>query len=127
MIVVDTSVLVAVLRSAPAAESARLWDLIDADLVTVPGVVRQELRAGLARRQMARVIDLLGGLPSVVPTEETWTAVTDFTDRAAAAGQTFGLAELLIAAMTRERGGILWTFDRDFERMQKLGFVQLLN
>ena len=126
MIVVDTSVLVPVLRSAPTAESARLWELIDADLVTIPVVVQQELRAGLSRRDQTRVMDLLSGLPSVVPTEETWTTLADFTDRAAAAGQRFGLADLLIAAMTRELGAIVWTHDRDFERMQGLGFVQLL-
>ena len=104
-----------------------MWELIDADLVTIPVVVRQELRAGLSRRQMGRVTDLLGGLPSIAPTEETWATLTDFTDRAATAGQTFGLADLLIAAMTRELGAVLWTFDRDFDRMQKLGFVQLLS
>jgi predicted nucleic acid-binding protein len=126
MVVVDTSVLVPILRSAPMAEWARFWELVDADLVTVP-VVRQELRAGLSRRQMGRVTDLLGGLPSVVPMDETWTTIADFTDRAAAAGQRFGLADLLIAAMTRELGAVLWTFDRDFDRMHKLGFVQLLD
>ena len=126
MIVVDTSVLVPVLRSAPEAESARLWELIDADLITIPVVVRQELRAGLSRRDQDRVMDLLGGLPSIVPTDQTWNTLNDFTDRAAAVGQRFGLADLLIAAMTRELGAIVWTFDRDFERMQGLGFVELL-
>ena len=125
MIVVDTSVLVPILRSAPAAETAVLWQLVDADLVTVPAIVRQEIRAGLARADRRRVLDLLGALPVGMPTEATWARVETWTDQAAQAGERFGLADLLIAAIADEVGALVWSFDKDFEQMAKLKFVRL--
>ncbi len=125
MIVVDTSVLVAVLRSAPAAETSVLWQLIDADLVTVPVVVRQEIRAGLSRHNRRAVLELLAALPVSMPTEETWARVEQWTDQAANAGERFGLADLLIAALAGELGALVWSLDKDFERMEKLKFVRL--
>jgi predicted nucleic acid-binding protein len=125
VIVVDTSVLVPILRSAPAAETAVLWQLIDADLVNVPIVVRQEVRAGLSRASRQRVLELFGALPLSVPTESTWKRVEAWTDEAANAGERFALADMTIAALADELGALVWTLDRDFERMEKLRFVQL--
>ena len=125
MIVVDTSVLVPILRSAPAAETAVLWQLIDADLVTLPVVVRQEIRAGLARHNRKAVLDLLGALPVSMPTDDTWARVERWTDRAANAGERFGAVDLLIAALADELGALVWSLDRDFERMARLKFVRL--
>lgn len=125
MIVVDTSVLVPILRSAPAAETAVLWQLIDADLVTLPVVVRQEIRAGLARHNRKAVLDLLGALPVSMPTDDTWARVERWTDQAANAGERFGAVDLLIAALADELGALVWSLDRDFERMARLKFVRL--
>ncbi len=125
MIVVDTSVLVPILRSAPTAETAVLWQLIDADLVTIPNIARLEIRALLAQHQRARMMKLLTALPACVPTEETWQRVEAWTDKAAIAGERFGLADLLIGAMADELGALVWSLDKDFERMAKLKFVRL--
>jgi predicted nucleic acid-binding protein len=125
VIVVDTSVLVPILRSASEPDTSILWQLIDADLVSLPLPVRQEIRAGLATRDRARVLSLLSELPIGVPSEETWRRVETWTDEAGAAGQRFGLANLTIAALAAELDALIWTYDTDFERMEKLRFVRL--
>jgi predicted nucleic acid-binding protein len=125
VIVIDTSVLVPILRSASEPDASILWQLMDADLVSLPLPVRQEIRAGLATQDRARVLSLLGELPIGVPTEETWRRVEAWTDEAAAAGQRFGLVDLTIAALAAGLDGLIWTHDRDFERMEKLRFVRL--
>lgn len=125
MIVVDTSVLVPILRSAPASETAVLWQLIDHDLITLPTVVRQEVRAGLGKSQRRQVLDLLAAMPLGVPTDDTWTRIERWTDLAADAGERFTLPDLLIAAIADELGALVWTLDKDFERMAKLKFVRL--
>jgi len=125
VIVVDTSVLVPIFRSAPAAETTSLWQLIDADLVTIPNIARLEIRAVLAPHQRGQMARLLRALPACVPTEETWQRVEAWTDKAAIAGERFGLADLLIGAMADELGALVWSLDKDFERMAKLKFVRL--
>lgn len=125
MIVVDTSVLVPILRSAPKAETAVLWQLVDADLITLPVVVRQEVRAGLARHNRKAVLDLLSALPISMPTDDTWARVEQWTDQAANAGERFGATDLLIAALADELGALVWSLDTDFERMARLKFVRL--
>ena len=125
MIVVDTSVWVAVLRGQLGRDAHILGELIDHDLAAVAQPVRQELRAGLSTRDRRGVLDRLSALPVVVPTEETWARVEQWTDRAAEAGERFGLADLLIASLAQDLGGLVWTRDRDFERMARLNMVQL--
>ena len=125
MIVVDTSVLVPILRGAPASEALVLQQLIDHDLVTLPTVVRQEVRAGLAKSNRRRVLNLLAALPIGAPTDDTWARVERWTDLAADAGERFSLPDLLIAAIADELGALIWTLDQDFERMATLKFVRL--
>jgi predicted nucleic acid-binding protein len=59
-----------------------------------------------------------------VPTDETWQPVTDWIARAADAGERFAVTDLLIASLSAEIGGLVWSLDNDFERMEQLGFVQ---
>jgi predicted nucleic acid-binding protein len=124
MIVVDTSVWVTALRDPGSPAAATLRSLIDADEVCVPLPVRLELMAGLRPDTRAAVRRALSALPVVVPTDETWRIVERWIETASAAGQRFALIDLLIAALTHELTGLVWSLDKDFERMASLGLVQ---
>lgn len=125
MIVVDTSVWVEAFRNPAAPAAVVLRSLIDADQAWVALPVRLELSAGLRRDLRPVVRRALSALPVVVPTEQTWQTVERWVDIAADAGQRFAIIDLLIAALADELAGLVWSLDRDFERMAELGFARL--
>jgi len=123
VIVVDTSVWIAAQRR-PYVEKV-LQELIDADEAALALPVRLELWAGVARHDRKAHRAAFGALPQLVPTEETWQPITEWIARAADAGERFTVTDLLIASLTSDIGGLVWSLDKDFERMEKLGFVSL--
>ena len=123
MIVVDTSVWIAAQRR-PYVDKV-LQQLIEVDELAIALPVRLELWAGVARQDRKAHRTAFGALPQLVPTEETWKPLTDWIAKAADAGERFTMTELLIASLTSGIGGLVWSFDKDFERMEKLGFVSL--
>jgi predicted nucleic acid-binding protein len=48
----------------------------------------------------------------------------EWTDRAAPTGVAFGVGDLLIAAIAREAGALVWSLDAAFERMERLRLVE---
>jgi predicted nucleic acid-binding protein len=125
VIVVDTSVWIAATREPDGTVSTILDGLIDADEACVALPVRLELLSGLGRRDRALLRKGLTGIPLAVPTEGTWHIVERWIESAADAGHRFGVMDLLIAAVAHEVGGLVWSLDKDFERMAALGFVQV--
>jgi predicted nucleic acid-binding protein len=123
VIVVDTSVWIAA-RHDPRVAGA-LRELIDADEAALALPVRLELWAGVARQDRKRHAAAHGSLPQLIPTEDTWAPLTDWIARAGDAGETFTITDLLIASLATEIGGLVWSLDSDFERMEKLNFVSL--
>jgi predicted nucleic acid-binding protein len=125
MIVVDTSVWIDYFRSKAGAAVDHLHSLLDADEVAMPAPVRIELVSGVRRGEIARLKRVLSALPLWLPTEVTWSTMEIWAERAGARGQRFGMGDLLVAAITAERGAAVWSLDADFGRMTRLGFVRL--
>jgi len=125
VIFVDTSVWVAALRSTGGPEAGRLGQLLDLDEVALPIPVRIEILVGASVKDLARLRRVLSALPVYHPTAVTWEIVDSWLDRAAAAGERFGFADLLIAALSVENHGALWSLDRDFQRLARIGLVTL--
>ena len=123
MVVVDTSVWVAVLRSRAAVEAPVLGALLDADDVILPVPVRVELLLGAPAREHTRLRRILSALPIAYPADATWTLIESWAGGAVDAGHRFGVGDLLIAALASEQGALVWSLDRDFERMARLKFV----
>jgi predicted nucleic acid-binding protein len=125
MIVVDTSVWIAAERGRNPAILSDLRELIAADEVALALPVRAELRAGVGARDRKRFLRGLSGLPVARPTDETWTTIEQWIDRAAEHGQTFNQTDMLIAALADELGALVWTLDKDFQRLERLQLVRL--
>jgi predicted nucleic acid-binding protein len=123
MIVVDTSVWIAASRRRVVAET--LKQLIEADEIALALPVRLELLAGTPRDRRTAFHAVYSALPQLHPTEETWAPLAEWIERATDAGEGFSLPDLLIASLASEIGGLVWSLDKDFERMEKLGFISL--
>ncbi len=123
MIVVDTSVWVEAQRRPMGADAIRLTSLLDADEVALALPVRLELVAGVARRDRPALTRALSALPVLRPSDETWRLIERWVPLAADRGQRFALADLLIAAVTTEIGGLVWSLDEDFTRLKRLKLV----
>jgi predicted nucleic acid-binding protein len=125
MICADTSVWVRALREEMGPTALHFAELVEADEVVVPTPVRIEILAGASRLEFEELVDGFSGMQGLVPGQATWDKVEAWVGEAVAAGERFGLADLLIGAIAAEHGAKVWTLDADFERMQKLGFVEL--
>jgi predicted nucleic acid-binding protein len=125
VIAVDTSVWVSVLRDSESPAASTLSALLDADEVALPLPVRIELLAGVAAKDRAGLARALAGLPVIRPEDETWSVIEQWTVRAAQAGYHFGMTDLLIAALARETGTLVWSRDSDFENLSALGLADL--
>lgn len=125
MIFVDTSVWVAAFRSATGVEAENLRRLLDLDEVALAAPVRVEILAGASVGDRARLRRLLSALPTFYPTATTWEHIDSWLELAAARGENFGFADLLIGALAVEHAGRLWSLDSDFRRMAGLGLVEL--
>jgi predicted nucleic acid-binding protein len=125
VVIVDTSVWIAANRRPDGEEAVALRSLLDADDVALALPVRVELMAGVAAKDRSAFRRGLSALPVSYPTDETWALIEQWVPRAADAGQHFKVADLLIAALAAELTGLVWSLDKDFERMEQLGFAHL--
>ena len=124
MIVVDTSVWIAFFRSLNPRVVVQLRDLLDAERVALAAPVRVELLAGASRRDHRTLERLLSALPVVYPKQETWRRIDVWIASARKAGEHFGFADLLIGSLAADEGATVWSLDRDFGRLARLGFIK---
>jgi predicted nucleic acid-binding protein len=124
VIVVDTSVWIDAQRRPTGSIARTLEDLLEADEVALALPVRLELAAGVSRRDRPALLRALAGLPLVRPSDETWRLIERWVPAAAGRGHRFGLSDWLIAALTAEIGGLVWSLDEDFGKMERLNVVR---
>jgi len=67
----------------------------------------------------------LSSLPLAYPTGDTWRLMDGWTDRTANAGESFGVGDLLIAAIAHEVGALVWSLDSAFARLERLRRIGL--
>lgn len=124
MIVVDSSVWIAALRSASGQDAIVLRSLLDADEVALAVPVRTELLMGSRAGAREKLGEALKGLPLLYPTDDTWRTIDRWTAQASRKGQSFAIGDLLIGVLAAEIGGLVWSHDADFARMEALRLVQ---
>ena len=124
MIFVDTSVWIDFFRGRSAALVEAMHVVLDEEEVGMAAPVRVELLSGASLPEQRRLKRLLSAFPTFRPSDDTWERIETWLERAAQAGQRFAAADLLIAAIVAEQSAQLWSLDRDFTRMEALGFVR---
>ena len=125
MIVVDTSVWISALRGPGTDEAEILRRLLDADEVALPVPVRSELLmgvSGIARKQLGLRLE---ALTLLYPTDDTWRTLDSWTERASRSGQNFSVVDLIVGILASDVGALVWSLDKDFERLEKLKLVRL--
>ncbi len=125
MTCIDSSVWIDSLRGHNGEIAAHLAMLLKQRQVLLPAPVRIELLAGAGERGQARLRENFSTMRSAEPGQQTWSRMESWCERATAAGQHFQCIDLLIAALAAEADAPLWSLDRAFERMARLGFIQL--
>jgi predicted nucleic acid-binding protein len=125
MIVVDTSVWISALRGPGSADAEILSGLLDTDEVALPVPVRSELLMGVSGATRKRLADRLGALTVLYPTDDTWYTLDAWTERASRSGQTFSVVDLIVGILASDVGALVWSRDKDFERLEKLKLVRL--
>jgi predicted nucleic acid-binding protein len=125
VIFVDTSVWVEALRSEEGATAQQLVALLDTGEVALSAPVRVEILVGASNRDNARLRRVLSALPLFFPSEETWVRIEEWLERARVAGERFGFADLMIAAIAADNRGTIWSLDSDFSRMARMGLVEI--
>ena len=125
MIVVDTSVWIAALRGSDGAEAATLRGVLDADEVALPVPVRSELLMGASGVTRTHLADRLGALTVLYPTDDTWRTLDSWTERASRSGHTFSVVDLIVGILASDVDALIWSLDKDFERLEKLKLVRL--
>jgi predicted nucleic acid-binding protein len=124
VIFVDTSVWVEALRSADNAAAQHLTNLLDSGDVALAAPVRIEILIGASNRDNPRLRRVLSALPVFFPDEQTWARIDEWLDVARTAGERFGFADLLIAAIAADHEAEVWSLDSDFARMSSVGFIR---
>ncbi len=125
MILIDTSVWVAYLRGSDKRVNEHMHLILDEDLAVLAIPVKIELLGGCSAKELPRLRRALEALPVLFPSNTTWYQIEGWEEKSVLKGERFGVADLLIAALASERGAALWSLDKDFVRMQTLGFVKL--
>ncbi len=87
--------------------------------------VKIEILSGARKSERPRPGRVLSALPILYPTDDLWRRIETWVTAGVAAGQRFGVGDLLVAALAVEHGCALWSLDRDFARMARLGMVNL--
>lgn len=133
MIVLDTSILSLALRRRRSVgndppQVLVLRELIVADApLAVPGIVVQELLSGVrADKQFHKLRNALTGYSVLLATEFHHIRAAQISNACRNKGIACSTVDALIAALTVEEGGRLFTTDADFQRIASCCGLKLL-
>lgn len=127
MIVLDTSVWIDCFRGRRSQVIQQTNEILDQGRVLLVAPVRAEILAGAARKTKEVLDRVLMALPVLYPVTETWMKVEKWIREGIDKGARFAVMDLLIAAIAADNDASLWSFDRDFNRMERLGWVKMFH
>ncbi len=96
--------------------------------MAIPGIVLQELLSGVRdEEQFARLRSSLEGFPLILAEQEDHIEAARLMNLVRRKGISTSSFDMLIAATTIRRDGILFTLDRDFDGVGRYAPLKLLD
>ena len=120
MVLPDTSVWIAYLRSGGEDITRELSATLERREVLACGPVVAELVAGTRPSDRATLLASLSGLPWAELDHQAWQSVGLLAAELRDRGQAIPLTDLEIAVAAHSSGATLWTADHHFERLAPL-------
>jgi predicted nucleic acid-binding protein len=117
MVLADTSIWVDYLRRGASGRHSRLDSLLADGEVVLCGPVVAELLAGVADERRDELWRLLSSLPWAELGRLQWRSVGEVASKLRARGATTALTDIEIAVAAAHAGALLWSADRDFDRI----------
>lgn len=117
MILVDTNVLIAILR----VSSPKLEALLQSQSAAVCGIVRAELLHGARTpKERAAVLAMLATLASIPFAEPLWDEVGDNLALLRSHGVTIPVPDVILATLAISENVELWSRDAHFTHVQRV-------
>lgn len=121
MVIVDTSVWVEFLDRFNPLVRADLVELLRRGEAATAGLVLAELRRGCrSAAQVKAVLEAMESLIYLEATREMWLRAGEIAAEAAARGYTLDVRDCLLAALALREQCLIFSLDRDFERIPGL-------
>ena len=118
MVIADTSVWIPFFNRPDSPEKTALDLLIDADEVSLVGVVLAELLQGCrAPSERHTLAEALLALPYYEVTSSTWLQTGDLSAHLLRKGVTLPLSDLIIAALAIEHDCPVYSLDAHFKKI----------
>lgn len=119
-VVADTSVWITFLRTGTAGPAAHLDSLLANRSVAVCGPVVAEVLAGADRRNRLQLGALFAGLLWAEIDRTAWARVGDIAAELRGRGDTVPLTDVEIAVAAEGANARLWSWDKDFDRVERV-------
>lgn len=126
MIFVDTSVWIEFFKGKNPLIISKLRTFLDNDLVVLSDIVYLELINGVRSSEIDKLARVLSALPKVKINQQNIELIESWILEPENKGYRFGIGDLLIASSVHLNKGQLWSFDKDFLYMKKLGLIDLV-
>lgn len=121
MVIADTSAWIPFFNRPDSPEKVALDLLIDADEVSLVGIVLAELVQGCRTPSERDLLsDALLALPYYEVTQSTWLQAGDLSAALLRKGITLPLSDLIIAALAIERNCRVYSLDTHFKKIPGL-------
>ena len=118
MVLVDTSIWIALYRKKGAAIGQKIWMLAARNEAAVAGQIWVEFLGGFRQQSLRQAYEeKLRAYPFLETTRAAYDLAADFL----AAHPRLGAGDAIVAATAITSGAALWTADRDFEALLDRG------
>ena len=125
MILVDTSVWIEFFRGKNKTLVHRLGELLDLDEIALSDIVYLEIINGARKSEVETIQRLFSAFDKISFNPEWINEVEEFLIHNKNKGYRFGIPDLMIAKTCSNHKLKMWTLDKDFALLEKLGFVEL--